>query len=641
MAQATAKTSTADLFDRKTNPILPAAVLVTLFRDQKKGTTLTYDNDNLVAFGRLQNAAIVTHFASHGCIATKTATSLTATIAGFDSAYKKSQATLKIRASMFGYDAEAANLLFQNFLGINLFIHVLQLLTPAELTYLKTETSEVDVLEFMRNGGLNFAAGLWCKFVRPNRGVTFTYGTRQLWRAAFQETAAECLSEIEDGVQVARDSGVDAVGELLEDSEDLAEGILHSYRVNEESLQAGLDEQFNVLLLGCTRLGLQPLCAEFLRHTLTACIWQYAKVDGDVSHSDTRFAENLSAKITRLTQESASASEPQSSSVQEEDFDTVMRELDALIGLDSVKAKVRELANFARVQQMRSQQGMAAVKTSLHTVYFGNPGTGKTTVARLMGRIYRSLGVLRSGHVIECDRSKLVAEYVGQTAIKTNEIITSALDGILFIDEAYALSGKGEKDFGKEAIDTLLKRMEDERDRLIVIVAGYTDEMSGFISANPGLKSRFTNYISFPDYTPQELCRIFTMMTRHNGLNVSPALKAKLLLHYTLVLKNAPQHFGNARDVRNLFESSVTRQAGRLSATGDFSQVSLSSLEEDDIASEFQAALSALQEGEISYRSYCPSCRKKFLWDAASDMIEAQCDGCSTLFNVEFGEIKS
>src|SRR6266567_4793343 len=196
---------------------------------------------------------------------------------------------------------------------------------------------------------------------------------------------------------------------------------------------------------------------------------------------------------------------------------SVMGELNDLIGLESVKARVTELTNFVRIQQLRKGQGLKALQISLHTVFTGNPGTGKTTVARLMGKIYRALGVLKKGHLVECDRAALVAEYVGQTAPKTNAVIDSALDGILYIDEAYSLA-KGARDYGQEAIETLLKRMEDNRERLIVIVAGYTGEMSTFIGSNPGLQSRFTTFLEFPDYTPTQLSEIFASMARENKM---------------------------------------------------------------------------------------------------------------------------
>ena len=192
------------------------------------------------------------------------------------------------------------------------------------------------------------------------------------------------------------------------------------------------------------------------------------------------------------------------------------------MGLEPVKSEVHRATNFARMQVLRRQQGLPVVKASLHGVFFGNPGTGKTTVARLMGRIYKSLGLLRRGHVVECDRGRLVAEYVGQTAVRTHATIDSALDGILFIDEAYALAGRGAEDFGNEAIETLLKRMEDDRDRLIVIVAGYTKPMEQFIASNPGLESRFTNYLNFPDYPPEDLAEIFHRMAAQSGLVCPP-----------------------------------------------------------------------------------------------------------------------
>jgi replication-associated recombination protein RarA len=236
------------------------------------------------------------------------------------------------------------------------------------------------------------------------------------------------------------------------------------------------------------------------------------------------------------------------------------------------------------------------VQASLHSVFFGKPGTGKTTVARLMGRIYKSLGLLRRGHVVECDRGRLVAEYVGQTAVRTHAMIDSALDGILFIDEAYSLAGRGAEDFGSEAIETLLKRMEDDRDRLIVIVAGYNEPMKQFIASNPGLESRFTNYLNFPDYVPEELLEIFHRMAAQSGLVCAPETEKKVLAICADLHAARNAQFGNAREMRNLFESAVRNQSTRLVASGQCDRDALTTLLPEDLPADFESGMPAPAE---------------------------------------------
>ena len=239
------------------------------------------------------------------------------------------------------------------------------------------------------------------------------------------------------------------------------------------------------------------------------------------------------------------------------------KELAALIGLDNVKSEIKTLANLVQVQQAREKEGLKNATMSYHLVFTGNPGTGKTSIARIIAAIYRDLGILKKGHLVETDRSGLVAGYLGQTAIKTNSVIDEALDGVLFIDEAYLLS-EDQDSYGKEAIATLLKRMEDDRDRLVVILAGYTEEMKRFISTNPGLESRFNRYIGFPDYSEDELLKIFMkQVEKFEYVLDDDALEiVKGLIHENFI--NKDKQFGNARFVRNLFEKILANQANRL-----------------------------------------------------------------------------
>lgn len=273
---------------------------------------------------------------------------------------------------------------------------------------------------------------------------------------------------------------------------------------------------------------------------------------------------------------------PLDTSSQLEQYHSAIKELDGLIGLDEVKSRVVGLANFVRIQQLRQSQSGKSAKINLHSVFIGNPGTGKTTAARLMGRIYKSLGLLKKGHVTECDRSSLVAEYVGQTAIKTNAVIEQAMDGILFIDEAYMLAKGGPGDFGQEATDTLIKSMEDHRGRFIVIVAGYRDEMNELLLTNPGLKSRFTQFFDFKDYEPGDLFKMIIGLAKSNGLRISPKLGLKLTRYFQILYANRDQTFSNGRMVRNVFEGLLLEQANRLIASGVRLEEDFNLLEADD-----------------------------------------------------------
>lgn len=251
-------------------------------------------------------------------------------------------------------------------------------------------------------------------------------------------------------------------------------------------------------------------------------------------------------------------------------YDELLAELDNLIGLDNVKQEVRTMANLVRIGKIRESRGLEQPERSLHMIFSGNPGTGKTTVARLIAQIYQALGVLSSGHLVETDRSGLVAGYVGQTALKTAAVIEEAMGGVLFIDEAYALANKGsDNDFGQEAIETVLKAMEDNREDFVVIAAGYTDLMEKFINSNPGLRSRFTQTLVFEDYDGKQLYDIFCKMCSDAKMTMTAEADENMKTYFADLFENRDENFANARDVRNIFEKVLARQANRLAVSDE------------------------------------------------------------------------
>lgn len=291
---------------------------------------------------------------------------------------------------------------------------------------------------------------------------------------------------------------------------------------------------------------------------------------------DSGVQEASDSTMVATTEGDADESEP------EETLEELLEQLNNLIGLSGVKREVKSLISMIKMKKIRDERGLKSANISKHLVFLGNPGTGKTTVARLIAKIYKQLGVLEKGQLIEVDRGGLVAGYVGQTALKTQEKIDEAIGGVLFIDEAYTLA-KGDSDFGQEAIDTILKAMEDNRESFVVIVAGYFESMKGFLESNPGLKSRFNKNILFEDYSRSELISILKSFCTQNDMVLTAEAEHDIDCYLEWLISNKPDNFANGREMRNLFETMYSNQANRLVDELDITDDALTSLTVADL----------------------------------------------------------
>ncbi|MFK8114729.1 MAG: AAA family ATPase [Rubripirellula sp.] len=337
----------------------------------------------------------------------------------------------------------------------------------------------------------------------------------------------------------------------------------------------------------------------------------------------------------------ASTPQPVDDRTPEERLAEARAKLDRLVGLDAIKDQIETLTNFLKMERQREKEGLPTTKPSLHMAFVGNPGTGKTTVARIVAKIYGALGVLEKGHLVETDRSGLVAEYAGQTGPKTNAKIDEALDGVLFIDEAYTLIDEsGQDQYGREAVQTLLKRMEDQRDRLVVILAGYPNEMQKMIRSNPGLSSRVGTTMHFDDYPPEALCRIFELIANKAKYTLPTEARRRLLRGFTYLYIGRDRHFGNGRCSRNSFERSVRRLANRLAKMSEVDRELLTTLQPEDIevAGVSMAHLSAMAEDAGQVRVICKACEAAQVIDDKLMGTEVECETCKENFDADWGE---
>jgi stage V sporulation protein K len=635
--------------DFSTHPLVPGSVLASIAGDPQSRKRQSFDYPALLQFNKQNTVEIVGRLQDLGVLDADQSSRLLEVDSQYVKAFKRLEPCIPEVSSVAGADATAVAQLARALAGARLVSEYLEIVTPANLSYEKTAQGTTDLLESVFDAFRRIVGGAWAEFFPRMQFGLLSDASAQFWMAClYSNNPSDMADEFvgiyrhahRDRLQVLNQNHrpdtrlriKDLITEYVDSAKERF-GKLHD--IVDKQAALGIDQAFSEITRVLTKLEMPSITVLYYQFLTEEVCRAFSHLDGAVSSKESRFNQYVLRQIQNIADDHYRSSGG-GLAFHQESFHEVLAELDELVGMAPVKEKVRQTANFAKIQQLRAAQGMKPIPTSYHSVYMGNPGTGKTTVARLMGRIFKSLGILRKGHLIECDRSALVAEYVGQTAPRTNAVIDSALDGILFIDEAYSLAKEGE-DFGSEAIETLLKRMEDHRDRLIVIVAGYPEEMEKFVNSNPGLHSRFTRFIDFPDYSPLELCQIFSSMCRRNSLTLSPALKERLVHHFHWLHRERTENFGNARLVRNTFEEIVTTQATRLAVLADISPEKLNVLEAEDLLSPSDAFREEYVRSKKHYVVNCSSCRKVYTWTPDLGIREATCTQCGKPYDAEFG----
>ncbi len=637
------------LTDYSLHPLIPGAVLASLVAGESERDNREAWFSALEDCNRKKRKELYLHLEKQGWLDPEISERIQRSERVFVDAFEQLEGKIHEIALVTQGDEIAIKQLARSLASARLMWEWLEIMVNPERSFEKTKDGTRDLIQELKLQFRHIVGGVWGVLFPPESFGLSADASGQFWTAfMYPQRPDEMVSSFQGyffshfrerfmvlNAGHAPSKGVrlsDALSEHIQGARERFEAL---HQAVEGGIKKGLDVCFSEIAQTLQKVECPPECLRFIAHLVEQTCDAFAYLEGSVDAHEHRFIVYLKRRITDICEDQP-FSDTASFKGCEVALGKALGELDDLIGMRTIKAKVHQTADFAKVQQWRLARGLKPIPTSYHAVYTGRPGTGKTTVARLMGRIYQALGILKKGHVVECDRASLVAEYVGQTAIKTHQIIDSALDGILFIDEAYTLA-KQDQDFGQEAIDTLLKRMEDDRERLIVIVAGYSDEMATLVQSNPGLESRFTRFMEFPDYEPTELCRIFSLMCRQNDLRMTPAFKQLLIHHFHDLYEAREPRFGNARLVRNCFERVVGYQATRLAQNASQESGDLATLDAVDLPGVSSEAKSRLEQ-VLGYKVTCPNCGEACRWTPALLIKDAECTRCDQIYNCEFGE---
>lgn len=522
---------------------------------------------------------------SKGVINEESATDLYQAFVDFE---KRVNLIKKFPKQLFQLNEAHSENLGRQCLKLNFIVNLIQCTCPADFGLVKSDDGKYhDIIDDYIFTLTHTIKIIWSRLLQAtsNANDNVAFGSYILIENALENNYSHAKTICEGW------SDLVPSGNLEKDAEDFRSKIDTDWwdackrelaeKSNEVLSDTGLENYIFMEIETLVDLELNPLAWSQLNECFKEAIFSLSKIDGEYTVRDKRFVKRtttfLDKKIEKLKSDLlANKYDPSS-------YSSAKKQLESMIGLNSVKNKISSIAALAKVQNERIKLGVGSPPVNFHAVFYGNPGTGKTTVCRYLGTILKSLGVLDKGHIVECDRSLLVAEYIGQTAVKTNQIIDKALGGILFIDEAYTLARGGNLDFGKEAIDTLLKRMEDNRDNLVVIVAGYTNEMKEFLNMNPGLESRFNHRVLFDDYSIQELVQIFSKYCYDSRMECGNEI-LEIVSHIMRDLKQKQgERFGNGRSVRNIFEQCLINQAVRLEQNNSYDQSQINKLLVSDL----------------------------------------------------------